>query len=179
MADITRAEPDAPNRCQTVNSKGQCQNEAVEGGTNCLAHGGNKQLESIAKAGLRNYRKSVWLARIGQHADNPGIKSLREEIGILRIILEERLTHCDTPLKLMMESQSIADLVMKVDHVVTSCHKLEDKLKLVVDKSQLIHFASVVVDAIASIVTDERMMEAISTAIVSAIDEVGKDEHAV
>ena len=91
MADITKAEPDSPTRCQAVNTQGQCRNESVEGGTMCMCHGGNKQLEAAESKSLRNYRKSKWLARISVHAENSGIKCLREEIGILRIIMEERL----------------------------------------------------------------------------------------
>lgn len=176
MADIKRADnPADPNRCQCVNTQGQCNNKAVEGGTFCLAHGGNKQLEAKEQAELRNYRKSKWLGRISEHADSSGIKSLREEIGILRVLMEERLDACDTSLKLILQSQSIADLVMKIEHVVTSCHKLEDKLKAVVDRSQLLQFASMTIDIIASVISDEQMLTVISDKILAAIGKLGEE----
>jgi len=181
MADIRRCnDPADPKRCQAVNANGQCNNRAAEGSTFCLAHGGNKAQESAQKAALRNYRKSKWLGRIHEHADGPAIKSLREEIGILRIILEEHLDKCNTEMDLILHSQAISDLVMKIEHIVVSCHKLEDKLKLVVDRSALLQFASMVIDIVASELAalddSEALLTKISDGILAAIGKIGESD---
>jgi len=173
---VIKCEPDDPNRCQTVTSQGQCLNLAVPNCKNCEAHGANKQLQSQEAASLRNYRKSKWLSKIHEHADSSGLKSLREEIGILRVIMEERLDQCTDASELIMQSQQIADLVMKIEHIVTSCNKLDDKLKRVVDRSQLLQFASETIDIIASIITDEIILNTISDRILSAIGKLGESD---
>jgi len=178
MADIERCEnPADPNRCQAVRTDGdQCNNLAKAPSNFCMAHGGNRAANAAEKAVVRNYRKSKWLARIQEHADSSGIKCLREEIGILRILMEERLERCDTEHDLIMESQHISDLVVKIEHVVTSCHKLEDKLRYVVDRSALLQFASMVIDIVANIITDEAALEIIGDRILAAVGKIGEEE---
>lgn len=180
MADITRCtDPADPHRCQAVTSQGQCPNLAHENSTFCLAHGGNKAAAVVEATALRNYRKSKWLQRIQEHADSSGIKSLREEIGILRILMEERLAKCQDEMDLILESNHISDLVMKIEHVVSSCHKLEDKLRLVVDKSSLLQFASMVIDIVSTVLSDvensETLLTSISDKILAAIGKIGDD----
>lgn len=177
MADITKCDgPDDPNRCQAVNAQGQCNNASAPHSTFCLAHGGNKAAESVAKKEARNYRKSKWQARINEHADSAIIKSLREEIGILRIIMEERLALCKTDMDIILYSGPITDLVMKIEHLVSSCHKLEDKLKVVVDRAQLLQFASMVINIVASKVSDEATLEIIGDEILAAVGKLGDDD---
>jgi len=90
--------------------------------------------------------------------------------------MEERLDQCTDASELIMQSQQIADLVMKIEHIVTSCNKLDDKLKRVVDRSQLLQFASETIDIIASIITDEIILNTISDRILSAIGKLGESD---
>lgn len=179
MADIKKcANPADPNRCQAVRGGDgdQCMNLANPPSTFCMAHGGNKAANAAEKGEVRNYRLSKWKARIHGHADSAVIKSLREEIGILRIIMEERLSKCETGNDFILYASAIQDTVMKIEHLVTSCHKLEDKLKVVVDRAQLLQFATMVINIVASKVTDETILEQISDEILVAIGKLGADD---
>jgi len=186
MAEIKRCtDPADPNRCQgVIRSRGQCNNLAAEGSKFCLAHGGNRAQNEADKQSLRNYRLTRWTARIQQQADSPAIKSLRDEIGILRILMEERLNKCETEMDLILHSQAIADLVMKIEHVVVSCHKLEDKLKYVVDRSALLQFATMVIDIVATVINEliedqalaDQILQRISDAILQSIGKIGEEE---
>ena len=176
MADITKAEPDSPTRCQCTNKQGQCRNESAPHSNFCLAHGGNKGQESHDAKNLRNYRRGKWIQAIHGHADASGLKNLCEEIGILRVIMQERLDSCNNAVELICQSQQIADLVMKIEHVVMSCHKLDDKLKRVVDRSQLLQFASETIDIIASVIDDESILTTISDKILTAIGKLGEED---
>lgn len=176
--DITKCNgPDDPNRCQAVMGGGdQCNNASAPHSTFCMAHGGNRGREAVAKEATRNYRKSKWQTRINEHADSAIIKSLREEIGILRIIMEERLALCKTDMDIILYSGPITDLVMKIEHLVSSCHKLEDKLKIVVDRAQLLQFASMVINIVGNHVSDESLLEAIGDEILAAVGKLGDDD---
>ena len=119
MADdiFTMDGEDDPNRCQASTRNMQCTNKAVPGGKYCRCHGGNKEQESMTQESLRNYRLTKWHAKLGRHAESPGIKSLRDEIAILRMLLEERLNICEDANDLILQSHMISDLVVKVENI--------------------------------------------------------------
>lgn len=170
-------QPDHPERCQAVNNKGQCPNLGLrrENGEGrfeyCLAHGGNKQREAAQRAGLRNYRLTKWNARLQQFGDAPEIKSLRDEIGILRLLMEQRLEKCKDAQDLILQSAPISDLVMKIDKVVTSCHKLEGSMGQLLDKQAILQFAQQVIGIVGDEVQDEDQLARIANKIVEALGE--------
>lgn len=184
MAEITNAQLDAsmdpaniekvpydghPDRCQAVTGTGQCHNFAVAGGTNCLVHGGNRQVERQKVENLKNYRATQWQAKINRFAESSQIKDLREEIGILRLLMEERLNFCNTPHDLLLQSSVISDLVMKIEKVVFSCHKLEASLGQHMDKTALLGFAQQVIQVISINVEDRDQINVIANDIVDLI----------
>jgi len=142
-------------------------------GKNCMLHGGNRALEAAKKESLSNYQLTKWHARLQRHTDAPGIKSLRDEIGILRMVLEERLERCTEAIDFVMHSGPISDLVLKIERLVTSCHRLEGSMGQLLDKTAVLQFASVVISIISNEVKDESAMARISNAIVKAIGDTG------
>lgn len=181
MADIERVEsPDAPNRCQAVTPQGQCMNKAVEGCTNCLAHGGAKQRDLNAKEAMKNYRltKAEWTEKAHSLARSSNIKSLRDEIALLRVLMQEHLDACRTSADLLLKSHIISDLVLKIDKVVSSCHKLETSLGQTLDKAQILHLSSLIIDRIGSALSfiddpniRDAALEAVAEAILQAVSD--------
>jgi len=148
-SDIQRVEEDDPTRCQSRGlGGGQCINKSVPGGTVCMVHGGNKQLQSQAIQAVRNYRLGKFQAELERHADSPILKNLREEIGILRMTLEHRFARCEDATDLILQSGPISELVMKIERVVSSCHKLEGSMGQLLDKQAILQFASEMISII-------------------------------
>ena len=162
-----------PDRCQALmhQESEQCMNKAVPGGTFCLVHGGNKQLESQKGQGLRNYRLGKFQAKLERHASSNFIKDLRDEIAVLRMILEERINFCTTQVDLLTQSGDIGDLVIKIEKVVTSCHKLESNMGQHLDKAALIQFAAQVVETIAEEIQDQETLDKISFGIIRLLKD--------
>ena len=182
MADITKIDrEDHPHRCQTViPSQGQCRNVATmtdggDYGNHCLAHGGNRFIDSDRKEKVRNYRLERFKIKLQIHSDSPHIKDLRDEIAILRMVLEERLNRCNDESDLVLQSGPIGDMVLKIDKVVSSCHKLEGSMGQHLDKSALLQFAAEAVGIIGEEVSDEATIERISNRLIAAIGD-RKDE---
>lgn len=164
--------PEHPNRCTQVHDRGQCLNMAVEGGTKCLAHGGHKELEALRNKSLRLFRLGQWQGRADAFTDHPNIKSLREEISILRILLEERFVRCKSEMDLILQSGPISDLILKIEKVVTSCHKLEASMGEHIEKAQLLIFASEVVKIISDLLGDDQeKLDAISFKILDLVNQ--------
>ncbi len=164
---------DDPRRCQGVRpSQGQCTNVRVEGSEYCPAHGGNKAFQAAEKAGLRNYRLTKFKQRIQELGTSSHIISLRDEIGILRILIEEKINRCDDEVDLIMMSGPLSDLLMKSEKLVTSCNRLETKLGGLLDKTKVIQLAQTIVQIISKHLNDEQLLEAISEDILKAMEEL-------
>ena len=131
-----------------------------------MRHGANKALEAAAEESKRNYRLTKWKARVGQFADNDQIKSLREEIGIMRLLLEETLNKCEDSVDLMLYSHKMSEFVMKIEKLVVSCDKLENRMGLMLNKSTIINLAQQYVTIINEHVKDPEIIEQISMKMV-------------
>lgn len=171
MADnkFVRCAPDAPNRCQGSYTHGQCPYTAVDGSKYCPMHGGHAALKAAEAQRKRLYNLAKWQDRIGEHADHPQAKSLREEIGILRILLEGVMGMCKDQNDLLMYSNKISDLTMKLEKLVSSCHRLEEKTGMLLDKHAALRIATQVVNIIGMHVEDPDVLESIGIQIAECI----------
>lgn len=156
-------------RClANTGTRGQCPNTKQFETNYCAAHGANKGIESRNNKEVRNYRLQRWQKRVTEFADNDQIKSLREEVGILRMILEEMLNKCETTTDLLLYSSRMADTVMKIEKLVTSCDKLENKMGLLLSKGAVLQLAGVYVEIIHEFIPDPDIVEAISSKMAEA-----------
>jgi len=166
----TKVDEDDPTRCQAViKTKGQCRNKAVEGGRYCMSHGGNSMVQAQSKENIRRYRIAKWQSRMNEFADDPGVKSLRDEIAVLRLMLEERLNMCHDSHELVLQSHLISDLVIKIEKLVSSCHRLEGSMGQLLDKQAILQFASSVVEVISKYIEDEQLLNLVADEIISLV----------
>jgi len=170
-----------PARCQAVNTQGQCRNLGLEldDGTRanfCLAHGGARIRYVEQKKSLRNYQLTLarWKLKLDEKADAEGLKSLRDEIAILRICLEERLNRCTDGMDLILNSQAISSMVLNIERVVSSCHKLEGSMGHLLDKQAVLQFAQVVIGIITkSLGEDTDRINHIADEILQTVGRIG------
>ena len=150
MADIQKVADDDPSRCQHVMpTKGQCQNGSTEHSNYCLAHGGNKVRD------LKNYKLQIWRDQVSDKANSTELKSLTEEIGIIRILIETMLNRCTDSHELMLASGPISSLILKLEKLVSSCHKMEQSLNKLVDASAVTMIGQQVIQIIIENIDDE------------------------
>ena len=171
--EIERVEEDDPMRCQTNMRTGQCRNKATTLGGTCPAHGGNSVLEAQTKKSIRNYKLAKFQVALDRHADSPRLKSLNDEVAILRMTLEEVLNSCDGAHDLLLQSHLISDLVVKIEKLVKSCHSLESSLGMMLDKQAILAFAQKVIDTVSKEDLTENQLTSISNGILQAVGDVG------
>jgi len=171
--------PAHPNRCVAAGVHGQCNNLGLKDGDgnylpNCLVHGGQGQLVNNKKKALQNYNITVarWRRQLDEKKGSTEIKSLRDEIGLLRILLETRLNRCEDEHDLLLQSAAISDLIMKINMVVQACHKLESSMGHLLDKQAILQFAQVVINIISTSVTDDAQINTIADSILAHVKEV-------
>jgi hypothetical protein len=166
---VEMVEPDAIDRCQSVHGKGQCRYRRVHGTEYCPMHGGNKGQASAALEVKRQYQLAKWQSTVDGFADDDQVKSLRGEIGITRMVMQETITKCKDGGELLLYSAKIGELVSKIERLVVSCHRMESSLGLLLDKGKVMSLATMMVEIISKHVKDDDAIAAISNEIVTCI----------
>ena len=159
-------------RCGATVKTMQCPYRKLEGGNNCAMHAGSIPAVSGDEKALKNYRLNRWKQRISELADNSQVKNLREEIGILRMILEEMLNQCETSMDILLYSTRMSDLVVKIERLVVSCDKLENRMGLMLGKDSILQLASTYVNIINMHVDNPETLEVISQEILDATKQI-------
>jgi hypothetical protein len=165
-----RVEADDPRCCQGLGPQGPCNIKAVEGQRFCRMHFGigNKHAE---KQAARNYRLHAYQHRVNEFADNDQVKSLREEIGVLRMLLEETINKCKNDTELLLYSNKIADLVIKIEKLVASCHKLEQSTGMLLDRGTVMMLGDVIIQIIGEVCPPDKI-QGVSERIIQSITDI-------
>lgn len=150
--DIKIHEPQ--ERCETDTINGPCPYLKTGGTKFCPRHGANSRQISEKKEAARNYRLTKFRSEIREKAESTGVKSLREEIGILRLVLESILNQCNDANDLLMFSNKISDLAIKIDKLVVSCQRLEEKQDIMIDKTGILYLANTFIKIIETHIDD-------------------------
>lgn len=161
--------PDDPKRCQGTVRGQQCPWLSIENTPYCKMHQGASKAAAAPDRVLRNYRLAKWQVRVNEFADNPQVKSLREEIGILRMILEEILGRCEDANDLLIYSNKISDYVQKIEKIISSCHRLEQSAGFILDKTAVLQIANTIIEIISSRIDDPTLLDQISEEIIQMI----------
>lgn len=153
---------------------GQCPYVRVKGSDYCPRHGGNKALESQRIDQRNKYLLGKYQARYRDFAEDSGIKSLREEIGVLRMLLEEVFKRCqpdddDDKMTLMLYLPKIESLVEKIRKTVESCDRIETKIGMTLDRNQVMNIGTILVQVIGKHIDDPDILETIGEEILGAI----------
>lgn len=169
---FTRVEPDDPTRCQGLAGKGsrQCPFQAIEGTPFCPRHGGNKTSASEVKQNQRTYLLSMFKERTDRQADNSKLKSLREDVAVLRMMLETKLNKCTDDQQLLMQSGQIIEMVREITKTVKVCHELELSLNTVLDKAQAEAWVANIGQILSNIITDPDILEMVAEDMMESLN---------
>lgn len=165
----------APDQCQAIGSGGdQCRNSKLDGSQYCAVHGGNVGAQAKVAENISNYRLAKYQERLMTMAKSPILKSLRDEIGILRMVLEDTLNKAGThgELGLMMYSQQIGDIALKIEKLVVSCNKLDKNLGNFLDKEDVIQLGIEIVGILSKHVKDTTVLGTVGAEIAVAIERI-------
>lgn len=154
--------------CKQKNSNGVYY-RSVEGTTYCPRHGGDGVAEKNKRDKADLYRTQVWKARIRHFTDTDGVKSLRTEVAILRVLLDEMLDQCQDRNALLMFSSKIANLAQEIGKLIVSCDRLEKNMGQMMDKPTAIRYAAKIIEILERHVTDPEALDNISIEILDEL----------
>jgi len=150
---------------------GQCPYKRIKGSDYCVRHGGHKQVIKNEEESKRQYNVAKWRARIDHFSEHQGVKTLREEIGIARLMLEALLQTCKDEMDLVLYSQKISELVGRIEKLVVSCSRLESSMGMLLDKAQAMQMAGRIINVISEHVQDPEALNSIADAITNEFSD--------
>lgn len=174
--EIVRVENDDPRRCQHVASYGQCNFATVDddktqlSGKYCSCHLPAYDPTKRKDMQLKRYKLSTYHSRVGELFKDEEFKSLREEIAILRLLLEQLMNQLQTPWDFMVYGNRVETVIEKIGKLTIMGHKLEASLGQVLDKPTLAAFSDEVIRILSEEVTDTETLKRISQKIGGAIE---------
>ena len=162
-----------PTRCQFVDHKfGQCKYVSTEHSDYCIRHGGGMVEDRVKTETTNRYKSELYQTKLDNHNNHANQKSLKDEISLLRLFIEERFSSITNYSQLAVETGPISELIMKVDKVVNSMHKLEKSMGEHLSKTQLTTFAETIIKIISDVLDDQK---SVVDTIVSRIQEEFKN----
>ena len=117
------------------------------------------------------YRLQIWQERLDEFTTSNECNTLKNEVGILRLALEEILNKCTDSNHLLLYSQKISDLAVKIEKLISSSHRIEKSLGTLLDKSAALSFAGEVINIISQFIDDPEVIDSVSNGIIDALVE--------
>lgn len=172
MTDNTwvRCAEDDPNRCQAVHSDQQCPYKAIEGQSYCPRHCGPKNAKQDQVRSQKMYLSAKWQERIGFQAEHPKVKSLREEMGILRMMLDAKLNQLNDEQELTMHAGAITELVREIGKLARIAHGIEKDMNVLLDRNQALEWVQEIVEIIDPFLPSPDDKRTVSDRLVASLE---------
>lgn len=164
---------DAANRCEVSHAHKQCPYGVIPGTKRCPRHTGGHLVPLVKQQEIDTYRLGVFQERVRQFATDPRIKGLRDEIGILRLVLEQLFNKCEDAHDLLIASSKIGQIVSQIKDTVVAASRLEAALGQTIDKVQAMQLAEAIINVIVTHVEDPDLLELISADIGNLVERAG------
>lgn len=140
---------DDPRRCRGTTRMGQCWHVAIEGADFC----GPCSKTDLVEENRRQYllTNPRYQTRLLELSAADEIKSLRDEVAIARMLVEERLNKIKGDQDLFTACGAINSLLLTIEKLVSKSHILEQNL------GQLYHRSTIVqlMQAVVAVIDDE------------------------
>lgn len=174
MPLIRVSEPDDPRRCKGASKDGQCQNIAEEGYKYCLAHGGRI-------SGDEHDQREYLLAQVKERfrlasvAGPEQLKSLRDEIAIVRELASRMLDRIQTNQELVQSCGMLNTLCLTLERLKKSNIQFEQSGGALLSKEAILklgqEICTIIVQELAEVPNYEQIVDRVSDQISEVILE--------
>lgn len=172
-------EPGDPSQCEGSFSGGQCRHRAEPGDRFCKGCGGKNQLalKSRRQYLLKDTRSATRLAELAEHEE---IKSLREEIGLARVLLERRFNMIQSDADLLAACGPVNVMLLTIERLVKTSHQIETNLGVLLTRNTVLRLAQamceIVIEEIQSVPGFEAIVDRLSTRLLSTVLQAKNDD---
>ena len=171
-SDFMHVAPDEESRCQAANN---CRLMRMPFSQYCPVHGGRSAFEKGKKELADLFRLKRYQARLEEMRDHAESSSFRNEIGILRILLEEKMKIVEDQEELLpIHTPGISDLIMKIGKLVQEAQKLELTLGKYLAEDQAAAMISEIIEIMAAHIEDSDVLEEVSQKLLESVEKAFK-----
>ena len=151
-------------RCNSmIYGQRQCTFRAVKEASNCVLHGGKHVLEAMKREDQLYNLREQYRNRIDELTDNKKHFTLNEEIGVLRMLLENIFKTVNTDNELLRNTSSISELITKIEKLVNSAMRAEKYIGGLLSRNQAIQMIQEIVDVMADEIKDPDLLNSIAS----------------
>ncbi len=169
-----------PNRCQGITSNGQCSRNAQPGDKFCYNHNGGHDRAAEQDKRMYLLSKAKDRSRLAALSEHNEVKSLRDEIAIARMLIEERFNLIQNDSDLLTACGTLNSLLLTVERLVQSAHKLEQNLGSLLAKPTLLslghELVTIVIEELKGIPNYEEVVDRISERVINAMAKAGDNQ---
>jgi hypothetical protein len=177
MQETIKIATDQDFRCQASTASGQCKFAAAFDGGNCALHKGNAQAKSLCANALYVRLNDRYRQRLEAMKSSKGHFTLNEEVGILRLLLEDLLTSVENnPNKMLRSIGQASDLISRIERLVTSAMKAEKYVGELLSRNQAAAMLQDAVNIIAEEIQDIDVLTRIADRLNELATKTYEDE---
>lgn len=156
-----RCEADDPHACD------QCHSFlAMPGSTRCPIHPLSTDSEiSQQRNALYNLKKTAVAARLSVMKNHPEARTLTNELGMLRLTLEELINRCADDYDLVINEAAISRLITTIQATLTSNVKLEERVGELLSVDHVVTLVQMFFEIVKEFVTNPDDQEVIADRI--------------
>ncbi len=166
-------------QCEHVNKfSGQCSRQTCEGTNKCPihTHGDSEKVEKRVYR-LQNMERRLRHETLSNH---DALRSIREEVAVARMLLEERLNSIKTDADLISACGPINTLLLTIEKLTSSCLKLDKSVGNLLAKPIILKMASdivaIILEELADLPGHELIVDKISERIIETMSSIeGED----
>lgn len=164
-----------PRRCKGSTSAGQCLAVAADGSDYCLQHHG------VDRGQGRRMRKYLLATAedqglLAKYADDDELKSLREEIGLTRVMIQNTLAGALSDVEKINAYSKVNGFLLTLERLLKTCHTLDQSMGNLIGKPSLHRLGrelgQAVVDRLEGIPNYESIVEALLGDLVRIITDI-------
>jgi hypothetical protein len=175
-------DPTDPRRCQAPDATGQCWGVKLEGLDYCVIHAGAHR---PPEEGLRQYllTKAHDRARLAMLADHDDLKSLRDEIGLTRMMIEELWNSAQSAAERLNVFGRVRLHIADLEKLVKTCNQIEERLGTLLAKPTLLRVGQQICNALVKrldgVPNYAQLVDILEADVISIIQEARNDAATV
>ena len=162
-------------RCEHSGPHGQCPHRAVDGSQYCSRH-------CDEKARIKGYRllDPVLRERFEHHSDEDSLKTVRQEIAILRSMVEDRLNMAQTRAEKEAAFQMVTPWIANINKLVENLTKLARQTSMMVGKAALMKLSGeivqILVEELEGVENYDSIIDTVASRIATAVAETKNED---
>lgn len=158
-------------RCRHTGTRGNCPQVAIEGSVYCAKHSNEADR-------LKGYRLQdpELRERFEQLSRDASLDTIKQEVLLLRALIEDRLNFCKNPAERATALQSVTSALATIDKLFNSVVRLERAASITLDKPTLGRLSEKIIEILVRNLGDlpdrDEIVDRVAAEIAQAVVEI-------